>query len=117
MSTPLERARGMLLTGYRTCDEYAPIDDTYNPAIHRISHALKMRAVHPDKPIPEMPAELLKFSVPPANLIEKARSRIETLTEAAGVKKGADTATSLQRRSLTAPQYYQRQRAAATGRP
>lgn len=64
------------------------MEDVFNPAIHRINHAIKRRAVNPDSTVSEMPAELLKFSSPPVSLIERVRGKIETLVRAADVKKG-----------------------------
>ncbi|KAJ4169970.1 ATP-dependent DNA helicase yku80 [Fusarium falciforme] len=63
--------------------EYAPIDDTFNPTIHRINHAVKSRAVYPEKPIPDTPSTLLRFASPPEDLIEKVQSKIDTLVEVA----------------------------------
>lgn len=68
--------------------EYAPIDDTYNPGIYRVTHAVKLRAVHPDKPIPETAARLLRYASPPEDLIERVQSRLDSLVETAEVKKG-----------------------------
>ncbi|KAF4587774.1 ATP-dependent DNA helicase II subunit 2 [Ophiocordyceps camponoti-floridani] len=67
--------------------EYAPIDETFNPSIHRINHAVRMRAVHPDKPVPPTPPVLLQYCAPPEDLIERVQSRIKALIEVAGVKK------------------------------
>ncbi|KAH7272818.1 SPOC like C-terminal domain-containing protein [Fusarium solani] len=69
--------------------EYAPIDDTFNPTIHRINHAVKSRAVYPEKPIPDTPSILLRFASPPEDLIEKVQSKIDALVEVADVKKVA----------------------------
>ncbi|KAL2128043.1 hypothetical protein VTI74DRAFT_9790 [Chaetomium olivicolor] len=67
--------------------EYAPIDEAYNPTIHRMNQAIRARAVDPEAPI-EPPAEiLLRFSKPPEKLIDKARSEIEALIDAAEIKK------------------------------
>ncbi|KAI9166682.1 ATP-dependent DNA helicase II subunit [Paramyrothecium foliicola] len=67
--------------------EYVAIDDTYNPTIHRINHAVKTRAVYPEKPVPPTPAILLRFAAPPQDLIEKVQSRVDSLIAAAEVKK------------------------------
>ncbi|KAH6998760.1 SPOC like C-terminal domain-containing protein [Ilyonectria sp. MPI-CAGE-AT-0026] len=67
--------------------EYVPIDDSYNPAIHRINHAVKSRAIHPERPIPETPSILLRFASPPDDLIEKVQSKIDALIGTAEVKK------------------------------
>lgn len=78
----------VVLTRFRGSAEYASIEQTYNPSIHRINHAVRMRAVHPDKPIPETPSVLLQFSSPPQDLIERVQSRIDALIGVAEVKKG-----------------------------
>ncbi|RBR25821.1 uncharacterized protein FIESC28_01314 [Fusarium coffeatum] len=66
--------------------EYVPIDDTFNPTIHRVNHAVKSRAVYPEKPVPETPSILLRFAQPPQDLIEKVQSKADALIEAADVK-------------------------------
>lgn len=68
--------------------EYVPIDDTFNPTIHRVNHAVKSRAVYPEKPVPETPSILLRFAQPPQDLVEKVQSKADALIEAADVKKG-----------------------------
>ncbi|KOS19437.1 ATP-dependent DNA helicase II subunit 2 [Escovopsis weberi] len=67
--------------------EYAQTDDVYNPAIHRINHAVKHRAMHPDAPLPDTPPVLLKFASPPEGLVARGQSKIDSLIKAAGVKK------------------------------
>ncbi|KAL7785521.1 hypothetical protein V8C37DRAFT_412904 [Trichoderma ceciliae] len=67
--------------------EYATIDEIYNPAIHRITHAVKQRAVHPEKSIPEIPPVLLRFAAPPTELVETMQAKIDALVQAADVKK------------------------------
>ncbi|PHH63602.1 hypothetical protein CDD81_5694 [Ophiocordyceps australis] len=94
-----------------TCDrdeegnavEWAPIDETYNPAVHRVNYAVKTRAVHPDKPITDIPPVLLRFSSPPEALIAKAQSRIDTLVEMAQVKKVPPKAKGRQKREKAKP--------------
>jgi ATP-dependent DNA helicase 2 subunit 2 len=68
--------------------EYVPIDDTFNPTIHRVNHAVKSRAVYPEKPVPETPSILLRFAQPPQDLIKKVQSKADALIQAADVKKG-----------------------------
>lgn len=77
--------------------EYASIDETFNPAIHRVNNAVKMRAAYPDKPVPETPASLLRFSAPPEDLIEKVQPRVDSLIELADVKKGTSPSPSNRR--------------------
>ncbi|KAH6624996.1 ATP-dependent DNA helicase II subunit 2 [Chaetomium sp. MPI-SDFR-AT-0129] len=67
--------------------EYAPIDETYNPIIHRMNQAIRARAVDPDAPIGPPAEILLRFSHPPENLLDKAKSEIDALIDAAEVKK------------------------------
>lgn len=85
-----------VITGYRESQltndrepaEYVPIEDTFNPLIHRINHAVKHRAIHPERPVPSVPPILLRFSAPPDDLIEKVQSKVDMLVETAEVKKG-----------------------------
>ncbi|KAK6452147.1 hypothetical protein FP744_10008398 [Trichoderma asperellum] len=63
--------------------EYATIDEIYNPAIHRINHAIKQRAVYPEKPVPEIPPVLLRFAAPPTELVETVQATIDSLIKAA----------------------------------
>lgn len=71
----------------RNPTEYASIDETYNPTIHRINQAIRHRAVHPDEPL-QPPAEiLLRYSNPPDGLIEQAKKQINNVIKIADVKK------------------------------
>ncbi|KAK0623545.1 SPOC like C-terminal domain-containing protein [Immersiella caudata] len=67
--------------------EYAPIDESYNPIIHRLNQAIRARAVHPDEPIGPPAGILLRFSKPPEKLLDDAKSEIRALIDAAEVKK------------------------------
>ncbi|UNI14090.1 ATP-dependent DNA helicase yku80 [Purpureocillium takamizusanense] len=84
-------------------DEYAPIDETYNPSIHRINHAIKQRAVHPEEPVTETPAELLKFSTPPEYVMAKIQGQINALVDAAEVKKVPPKAKGRRNRETVKP--------------
>ncbi|KAH7328574.1 putative Ku family DNA helicase [Stachybotrys elegans] len=84
-------------------DEYAPIEDTYNPTIHRINNAIKTRAVHPDRDVPAVPPILLRFAAPPTDLVEKVQSRIDALVEAAEVKKVPPKAKGKRRKETVKP--------------
>lgn len=70
--------------------EFAPFDETYNPIIHRINNAVKLRAVHPNKEIEAIPSVLLRYANPPQDLIERVQDRIDDLIKEADVKKGKD---------------------------
>ncbi|KAF2834504.1 putative Ku family DNA helicase [Patellaria atrata CBS 101060] len=67
--------------------EYAALEDTYSPVLHRINQAIRWRAVHPAEDIPPPGEILTKYSGPPTELIEDAQSVISTLLKAADVKK------------------------------
>ncbi|QPH01427.1 hypothetical protein C2857_005627 [Epichloe festucae Fl1] len=83
--------------------EYAPIDETFSPTIHRVNNAVKNRAAHPDKPVPGTPASLLKYASPPEDLIEKVRPRINTLIGLAEVKKVPPKAKGRRNRETVKP--------------
>lgn len=69
--------------------EYAKPEDTYAPLVHRINQIIRWRATHSDSTltIPEPPEILKKYSTPPADLIERSNSTLESLKLASDVKK------------------------------
>lgn len=79
------------LTRRRNPVEYMAIDEPFNPLIHRIKGAVKERAVHPSGPVPSIPPILTKFAGPPEDIVEAAKSQIDTLIQTAEVKKGNGT--------------------------
>ncbi|KAK1239765.1 hypothetical protein MKX07_001219 [Trichoderma sp. CBMAI-0711] len=83
--------------------EYATIDELYNPAIHRIGHAIKQRAIHPEKPVPEIPPVLLRFAAPPTELVETVQPHIDALIHAADVKKVPPKAKGKRQRETVKP--------------
>jgi ATP-dependent DNA helicase 2 subunit 2 len=68
--------------------EYAPIDETFSPIIHRINQVVKYRAIHPKDPLPLPYDVLTQFSHPPEELVDKSRGTLEKLIKACDVKKG-----------------------------
>lgn len=67
--------------------EYAPIDDTYNPKLHRVQQVVKHRAVFPEAaPPPPFPI-ITKFSQPPEELVQKAKRALNRVIEVGEVKK------------------------------
>jgi ATP-dependent DNA helicase 2 subunit 2 len=66
--------------------EYAPLDETFNPKLHRIHQVIKHRAIYPDKEPPGPFEILLRYSNPPQDLVEKAEPILERLKQAADVK-------------------------------
>lgn len=67
--------------------DYAPVDEVYNPIIHRMNQAIRARAVDPDLPIGQPAEILLRYSKPPKKLLEKAKHEIGNLIDAAELKK------------------------------
>ena len=66
--------------------EYAAIQDTYSPLVHRIDQVVRFRAVHADQPIPPPHAILTKYSHPPAQLVEESKDQLQALKDAADVR-------------------------------
>lgn len=83
--------------------EYAPIDETFNPSIHRINHAVKHRAIQPDGTLPETPPILLQFSAPPQNLVDRVQNQVDALVELAEVKKVPPKVKGKRRRDAVKP--------------
>jgi ATP-dependent DNA helicase 2 subunit 2 len=73
---------------YREPIEYMIIDESYSPSIHRINAAIKKRAMYPDSAIEPPPDTLMQWSVPPAELVAKAASKLKALQKTADIKKG-----------------------------
>lgn len=69
--------------------EYAKIEDTYSPLLHRVNQMIRWRATHTDPalPLPDPPQILTKFSAPPSDLLERTENQLEALKRAADVKK------------------------------
>lgn len=54
-----------------------------------MNQAIRARAVDPDAPIGPPAEILLRFSEPPEKIINKAKSEIDALIDAAEIKKGS----------------------------
>ncbi|KAI5816728.1 putative Ku family DNA helicase [Pyronema omphalodes] len=67
-------------------DDFAPIEELYNPVISRINQCIKHRALYPDAPLPELPAALIQFSRPPSSLTSSSATALKSLITAANVK-------------------------------
>ncbi|KAK0748664.1 SPOC like C-terminal domain-containing protein [Apiosordaria backusii] len=67
--------------------DYAPVDEVYNPIIHRMNQAIRARAIDPDAPIGPPAEILLRYSKPPKKLLDKAKHEIGNLIDAAELKK------------------------------
>lgn len=67
--------------------EYATIDETFSPMLHRINQIVRHRAIHPSAPLPPIPEILTRFSHPPSNLISSASDSISALAKAADIKR------------------------------
>lgn len=66
--------------------EYAPPDETFSPKLHRINQVIKHRAIFPDEEPPEPHEALLRYSQPPADLIDKSKPALNRAIQAADVK-------------------------------
>ena len=69
--------------------EYAKIEDSYSPLLHRVNQIIRWRATHSDPtlPLPDPPQILTRFSAPPEDLLEKASDKLAALKTIADVKK------------------------------
>ncbi|CUS12854.1 unnamed protein product [Tuber aestivum] len=67
--------------------EYATVDETFSPILHRISQVVRWRAIHPDDPLPPVHEILTKYDHPPENLLEASTDTLKKLIEASDVKK------------------------------
>jgi ATP-dependent DNA helicase 2 subunit 2 len=66
--------------------EYAALDETFSPKLHRLHQVIKHRAIFPDKEPPEPHDILLRYANPPADLIQQAKPALTRLKDAADVK-------------------------------
>lgn len=67
--------------------EYMPPDETYSPMLHVLNRVIKHRAVFPDADPPPPYDVLLKYSQPPAELMDAAKPALARVIKAADVKK------------------------------
>ncbi|KKY28243.1 putative ku family dna [Diplodia seriata] len=67
--------------------EYAPIEDTFSPVLHRVLQAIRWRAVHPTDELPP-PAEVLtKYMNAPEELLKQAQPFLDAMIKAGDVKR------------------------------
>ncbi|KAL8420063.1 hypothetical protein RB594_003006 [Gaeumannomyces avenae] len=98
----------MDLSSYNSGDddepsEYAPIDETFSPMIHRVNQAIRQRVVHPDKPIEPATGILTRYSMPPEKLVDEAADQIKQLVRIADVKKVPPKVKGKRRRETAKP--------------
>lgn len=67
--------------------EYMPLDETYNPVIHRLHQVIKHRAIFPEKEPPPPYETLTKCSQAPDDLVRLAKPALDRVIKAAEVKK------------------------------
>ncbi|KAI5793617.1 putative Ku family DNA helicase [Pyronema domesticum] len=79
-------------------DDFAPIEELYNPVISRINQCIKHRALYPDAPLPGLPAALTQFSHPPSSLVSSSVTALDALITAADVKSVLPESQSRKRR-------------------
>ncbi|TLS29769.1 hypothetical protein PpBr36_00453 [Pyricularia pennisetigena] len=83
--------------------EYAPIEDTYSPIIHRVNQAIRFRVVYPDKPLDLDSEVLTRYSVPPRKVTSQAKDQINKLIKVADVKKVPPKAKGKRQREVVKP--------------
>ena len=79
---------GCRLMECRNPTEYAAMQDTYSPMVHRLNQAIRWRAVHPTEPVPDPYPILTKYSHPPEELVKRSKGKLQAVIDAANVKKG-----------------------------
>ena len=67
--------------------EYAALDSTYSPLLHRIEAVKRIRAVDPTTKLPPVAEVLMQYSKPPAELLEDVQPVLKKLMKVADVKK------------------------------
>lgn len=69
--------------------EYAKLEDTYSPILHRVNQVIRWRVVNTDPtlPLPGPPEILTKYANPPAELLSQASTELSALIKASDVKK------------------------------
>ena len=67
--------------------EYAALDDTYSPMLHRMNQVIKHRAVHTDAEPPAPPEILTRYMHPPSDLVKQSQRSLDRVIKAADVKK------------------------------
>lgn len=67
--------------------EYAPMDETYSPMLHRITQVIKHRAVYHKAEPPEPYEILTRYSKPPEDLVARSQDALNKVIRAADVKK------------------------------
>jgi ATP-dependent DNA helicase 2 subunit 2 len=67
--------------------QYAPIEETYSPVLHRVNQVLRYRAVHPTNNVPPPYDILVKYSQPPEEIVQASKAALNATMKAAEVKK------------------------------
>ncbi|KAL1585057.1 hypothetical protein WHR41_06185 [Cladosporium halotolerans] len=83
--------------------EYAPLEETFSPKLHRINQVIKHRAIFPDKEPPEPYEILLRYANPPSDLVQQAAPALERVIAAADVKKVPPKARGKRQKGKEAP--------------
>jgi ATP-dependent DNA helicase 2 subunit 2 len=68
-------------------EEYAQMKQAYSPVVHRITQAIRFRAIHPASELPDTPEILTRYSQPPKELLSKCDADLKALVAAADVKR------------------------------
>jgi ATP-dependent DNA helicase 2 subunit 2 len=68
-------------------EEYAQMKHAYSPVVHRITQAIRFRALHPTDELPEPYEILTRFSQPPKELLDQCEPALKAVIKAADVKR------------------------------
>ncbi|KAM0334294.1 hypothetical protein ACHAQA_001317 [Verticillium albo-atrum] len=83
--------------------EYAPLDESFNPVIHRINQVVRNQAIKPEGDIEPIPPILVRYAEPPEDLLAKAKGEMKALIKAAEVKKVPPKAKNKRNRDAVKP--------------
>jgi len=67
--------------------EYAPIDDTFSPILHRVNQVIRHRAIYAGHDLPPIPDILTKYSHPPSSLNASSKPSLDAILAAADIKR------------------------------
>jgi hypothetical protein len=71
--------------------EYAPVEETFSPILHRINQVVKHRAIYPFDPLPPPHAILTKYAHPPKSVLDGSKPHLENLINACNIKRGINS--------------------------
>lgn len=73
--------------------EFAAIEETYSPVLHRVQQVIRWRAVHPMDEIPPPSEILTKYMKAPEHLLKQAKPFLDAMIVSGDVKRGKQSPT------------------------